>query len=90
MEVEAITGQPIVAISCLLSLVSMTKRFLDMARFACRQCRQNAVFLSCSPVATVLALVLCGLIAWNVVRLFFDDTCPHHAWRLRSGCFSIQ
>jgi hypothetical protein len=90
LGVQSITDEPMILFNCVLSLTSMFKRFSDMWRMACRECYGRDNLNSCAPVATGLALILIGLAAWNVAKLYFIEVCPHHAWRLSSGCFLMH
>merc|ERR1712216_500997 len=87
IDVESLLDQPIIVSSCILSLLSMVKKTVELWKFAHRDCRRDPKGgCGCASFASIFALLILSLAAWNGAKLVFIETCPYHAWRISSGC----
>jgi len=95
--VQDLTEQPIALVSALLSAGALLKKGVDVLggprittepRLPHQAASQQAI-PQLSPPPCVLnfaGLVIIGMGAWILAKLYFIQTCPDHAWQITSGC----
>lgn len=90
LGVQSLLAQPVTLASCLLSVVSLVKKgFLMLSNANTLRRIVHGSELMVPALFAAFGLTLICIAAWNVARLYYIETCPHHAWQITSGCISL-
>mmetsp|Transcript_111856 Transcript_111856/g.311314 ORF Transcript_111856/g.311314 Transcript_111856/m.311314 type:complete len:608 (-) Transcript_111856:135-1958(-) len=91
---EGPLGQPIVLISVVVSLLSITRKSLETLCAGCSVLRVTGlraiIRIPVSLVAFVVPLCAIVFVAFIALRLVMIQVCEDHIWGLTTGCISLD